>query len=51
MYRGTMLSSPELQALRQIQDVVRLGHVRRIEPDRILLTHGELETGRRTTSC
>ena len=48
MYRGTMLSLPELQALRQIQDVVRLGHVRRIEPDRILLTHGELETGRRT---
>ncbi len=48
MYRGTMLSLPELQALRQIQDVVRLGHVRRIEPDRILLTHGELETSRRT---
>jgi hypothetical protein len=48
MYRGTMLSLPELQALRQIQDVVRLGHVRRIEPDRILLAHGELETSRRT---
>jgi len=48
MYRGTMLSSPELHALRQIQDVVRLGHVRSIDPNRILLTHGELETGRRT---
>ena len=48
MYRGTMLSSPELQALRQIQEVVRLGHVRRIEPDRILLARGELETSRRT---
>ena len=48
MFRGTMLSSPELQSLRQIQDVVRLGRVRRIEPDRILLTHGEVETGRST---
>jgi NAD(P)-binding Rossmann-like domain len=47
-YRGTMLSSPELQALRQIQDVVRLGHVRCIEPSRILLTDGEIETGRPT---
>ena len=48
MFRGTMLSSPELQALREIQDVVRLGHVRRIEPGRILLTHGEIETVRST---
>ncbi len=48
MFRGTMLSSLELQSLRQIQGVVRLGRVRRIEPDRILLTHGEVETGRST---
>lgn len=41
MYRGTMLSSRELDALRQIKDVVRLGHVRRIEADRILLDRGE----------
>jgi NAD(P)-binding Rossmann-like domain len=46
MYRGTMLSGRELDALRQIADVVRLGRVRRIEIDRILLDRGEVETGR-----
>jgi hypothetical protein len=45
MYRGTMLSDRELEALRQIEDVVRLGRVRRIEADRIVLEHGETETG------
>ena len=44
MYRGTMLSPRELAALRQIRDVVRLGHVRRIEPDRIVLELGETTT-------
>ena len=44
MYRGTMLSARELDALRQIGDVVRLGRVRRIEADRILLERGETET-------
>jgi hypothetical protein len=45
MYRGTMLSSRELDALRQIADVVRLGRVRRIDADRIVLERGEIETG------
>lgn len=45
MYRGTMLSAGELDDLRQIGDVVRLGRVRRIEPDRIVLERGEVETG------
>jgi hypothetical protein len=45
MYRGTMLSARELEGLRQIEDVVRLGRVRRIEADRIVLEHGETETG------
>ena len=45
MYRGTMLSARELEALRQIADVVRLGRVRRIEADRIVLERGETETG------
>jgi NAD(P)-binding Rossmann-like domain len=45
MYRGTMLSAGELQALRQIEDVVRLGRVRRIEADRIVLEQGETPTG------
>src|SRR5258708_8402799 len=44
MYRGTMLSSRELHAARQIKDVVRLGHVRRIEADRVLLDRGEAAT-------
>jgi hypothetical protein len=44
MYRGTMLSARELEALRQITDVVRLGRVRRIEADRIVLERGETET-------
>ena len=48
MYRGTMLSSIELDALRQIRDVVRLGRVRRIEADRIVLERGETNTGPET---
>jgi len=46
MYRSTMLSARELHALRRIDTVVRLGRVRRIEPDRIVLEQGEVETGR-----
>jgi len=45
MFRGTMLSARELEALRQVEDVVRLGRVRRIERDRMVLEHGEVETG------
>jgi hypothetical protein len=46
MYRGTMLSPRELEALRQIEGVVRLGRVRRLEADRIVLEEGEVRTGR-----
>lgn len=45
MYRATMLGPREVQALRQIEDVVRLGRVRRIEVDRIVLERGEVATG------
>jgi hypothetical protein len=45
MYRGTMLSAGELRAVRQIDTVVRLGHVRRIEAGRIVLERGEVDTG------
>jgi hypothetical protein len=45
MFRGTMLSARELEALRQIKDVVRLGRVCRIEPGRIVLERGESQTG------
>lgn len=44
MYRGTILSPYELDAMRQIDDVVRLGYVRAIERDRIVLDRGEIET-------
>jgi hypothetical protein len=44
MFRGTMLSARELEALRQIEDVIRLGRVRRIETDRIVLERGETAT-------
>jgi len=45
MYRVTMLSPDEIDALRRIEDVVRLGHVRRIEGDRIVLQQGEADAG------
>jgi hypothetical protein len=45
MFRGTMLSASELESLRQIADVIRLGRVRRIEPGRIVLERGESATG------
>ena len=48
MYRGTMLSGSELGALREIGHVVRLGRVRRIEADRIVLDHGDTPTGKDT---
>jgi hypothetical protein len=45
MYRGTMLSTRELEAVRQIEDIVRLGRVQRVEVDRIVLERGETRTG------
>jgi NAD(P)-binding Rossmann-like domain len=45
MYRGTMLSRSEATALRQVSDVVRLGHVRALHADRIVLDQGEIATG------
>lgn len=45
MFRATMLSQPELRDLRQITDVVRLGRVRSIDADRLVLDDGEVPTG------
>lgn len=42
MYRGTVLSRPEFDQLRTIEDVVRLGSVQAIEPDRVVLQQGEV---------
>jgi hypothetical protein len=43
MYRQTMVSPAEVDALRQIEDVVRLGHARQIERDRVVLADGEVD--------
>ena len=45
MCRGAMVSEAELALLRQIGDVVRRGHVRRIERDRIVFDGGSVPTG------
>lgn len=44
MCRGAMMGEAELALLRQIGDVVRLGHVRRLERDRIVLDEGSVPT-------
>ena len=44
MYRCAIVSEAELGQLRRIRRVVRLGHVRAIEPHRIVLDHGEIAT-------
>lgn len=45
MCHGAIISEAELALLRQIDDVVRMGHVRRIERDRILFDGGSVPTG------
>lgn len=44
MCRGAMVSEAELALLRQIDDVVRQGHVRRIDRDRIVFDRGSVPT-------
>ena len=53
MMRGATLSVGELEQLRQVRDVVRLGHVERIEADRIVLEHGAVpvDPGRVHVHC
>lgn len=48
MFRGAVISESELALLRQIEDVVRLGHVRSISRTEIVLTHGTIPTNERT---
>jgi hypothetical protein len=40
MYRCAILSQAELEELRRIEDVVRMGHIQAIEPGRITLEEG-----------
>ncbi len=48
MLHGAILSERELELLRGIEDVVRLGHVRKIERDAIVLDGGRVPTDDRT---
>jgi hypothetical protein len=43
MYRCAILSQAELQALREIDGVVRMGHVESIEPGRVTLDGGTVD--------
>lgn len=44
MYKAATIADWELDLLRLVRDVVRLGHVRRIERDRIVLERGTIPT-------
>jgi hypothetical protein len=44
MFRGPTISFGEIEQLRRIEGVVRLGKVRRIESDRIILDRGTIPT-------
>jgi hypothetical protein len=44
MMKGATLSAGELEQLRSVENVVRLGHVERIERDEIVLEHGTVAT-------
>jgi hypothetical protein len=44
MMKGGTVSAGELDQLRRVKNVVRLGHVQRIERDRIVLDHGSIPT-------
>jgi hypothetical protein len=48
MAKTPTLAQWELDELRTIENVVRLGHVRRTTPDRLVLDRGEVLTGRDT---
>lgn len=43
MYHAAVVSRPELEQLRRIRDVVRLGRVVRVEPTRIVLEQGTVK--------
>lgn len=44
MFRGAIVSEAELGLLRRVEDVIRMGHVRRIERDAIILAEGTVPT-------
>ena len=46
MFRGAILSEAERDSLQQIERVVRMGHVKHIGPDEVVLTGGTIATTR-----
>ena len=44
MFHGATITSAELEHLRNVGTIIRRGHVRRIEHDRMLLSEGEVRT-------
>jgi len=48
MFRGAVVSESELALLRQVEDVIRMGHVRAIERDSIVLDECRVPTDERT---
>ena len=44
MYRCATVSLPELEQLKRIQNIIRMGRVRRIEKDEIILDKGSIDT-------
>jgi hypothetical protein len=45
MFRGATVTHAEIEALRRIEDIVRLGYVERIDEDSVVLEHGTVPTG------
>lgn len=45
MFKGAMTTTAELKKLRRIENIVRLGHVRRVERERVVLDGGSIATG------
>jgi len=45
MFHGATISKAELEALRRIKNIIRMGRVTAIEADRIVLEQGEIPTG------
>jgi hypothetical protein len=48
MFRGAVVSEREVELMRGVDDVVRMGHVRRIERDAIVLDQGRVPTDERS---
>ncbi|MEL6727930.1 MAG: NAD(P)-binding protein [Pseudomonadota bacterium] len=42
MFHGATISDPELEELRKVKNVIRMGRIQRIEPDQIIMDDGVL---------